>query len=64
MFCLCSQYMAPELYFDEPYGVAADLFSFAMVLVEVIEPIECDGVMWCNVLPGVESQEGRSRGIL
>ncbi|CAM9099951.1 unnamed protein product [Phaeothamnion confervicola] len=29
-------YMAPELMFDEPYGTAADMFSFGMVLWEAV----------------------------
>ena len=31
------QYMAPEVYKDEPYGLKVDVFSFAMIAYELIE---------------------------
>jgi len=32
--CGTDEYMAPELMFDEPFGISADLYSFGMVMFE------------------------------
>lgn len=34
--CGTDEYMAPELFFDEDYGPSVDIFSFGMVLLELI----------------------------
>lgn len=34
--CGTNEYMAPELLFDEEYGASVDIFSFGMVLFEII----------------------------
>jgi serine/threonine protein kinase len=35
--CGTNEYMAPEMLFDEEYTLAIDIFSFGMVLFEIIK---------------------------
>ncbi|ETW08923.1 TKL/LISK/LISK-DD1 protein kinase [Aphanomyces invadans] len=45
--CGTDVYMAPELYFDEPFDERVDVFSFGVVLIELItrQMVHCDGYL-------------------
>ncbi len=34
--CGTEEYMAPELMYDEPYSVSVDVFSYGVVLAEIL----------------------------
>eukprot|EP00602_Paraphysomonas_sp_CaronLab_P006297 CAMPEP_0185026650 /NCGR_PEP_ID=MMETSP1103-20130426/10983_1 /TAXON_ID=36769 /ORGANISM="Paraphysomonas bandaiensis, Strain Caron Lab Isolate" /LENGTH=576 /DNA_ID=CAMNT_0027560303 /DNA_START=517 /DNA_END=2247 /DNA_ORIENTATION=- len=38
--CGTNEYMAPELMFDEEYGSSVDVFSFGMVLLEIMKRVQ------------------------